>query len=65
MCACTGTHCCCHKDDGHGEEEKDLCEAKKVAAAQRMTFWKCVLELTSLAGELDGSICSSMLLPAA
>ena len=30
-------------------------KAKKVAAAQRMTFWKCVLELTSLAGELDGS----------
>ena len=24
LCACTGTRCCCHKDDGHGEEEKDL-----------------------------------------
>ena len=46
-------------------KKRRICEAKKVAAAQKMTFWKCVLELTSLAGELDGSICSSMLLPAA
>ena len=46
-------------------KKRRICEAKKVAAAQRMTFWKCVLELTSLAGELDGSICSSMLLQAA